>query len=1157
MGINIGGKPKSKKKYEKSYEDKFNESIYNTDNRGKKYNPYNNTGNYLKKIRNYVSESDYVNIYLDKYKSKKNQENNEVPYGFYIINHSDPKLKGLFFNIIIPEWVDDTYPDIKGSLIKLGSLRIDQLHDENNIKRIEYIDMINSNEEQNPEICEMISKNEEKEAQTKILQKKIKKLENEIAEIEQKKEEDEKNIEKIEIKNVSDEKKLQTLQFNLKETNKRLKILQDNLKEIIQQLENIDTFNWTKDDKRMLITPKFKSLVDTDHPTNVCSKSYDRSPWWDQLLFEQTNDWESIWMEKDNQTIQFKNELDNLNEMYCKNKIEDERTCTSSKPWYKTSIDRLCDFQPGNFYNGCEINEENAKILVKEREKLYDDCMYRQSCQTDAGMEYGIPKYFRPYMKGKYFPTTGNKDIPICCKRSFVAVVENVLTIKKLEEVFEYKPLAVFRAEITELVLDRSVEKMLIKNHEKEEKYLKESIQQEENISNTDVTFYKNIGEIVKKTLEQDFEKIIDNTGKLMLSQNEEGEEANTSLEDIDDEKESFYTQLKSSISNVFGEVKKLGSGILEKTIEIMKKGAQWLFFNCGPFVMALKWLCDKIKVGLCIGTSGKLINDELQMYYNTIKNQVSKIWDEPQKELNCEQFCETKYNDGLIHIKNKFPESAKRQEEANKSTVILDSNYAENPEDNEADYIIESDRLYNEAINNVKNDKDKCNLFCKAKSYIIPYINPYITPPNPLSVPIVNETERMQSELNIQHQKLQDILQKMSLYESRTISSKSGGKPYGPLNKEEYENELAKRTEDQAKRKKEEEAASILMSNRLERLKKSDILNYAIYNASESVKDIIPKLSEDRSVSNVKAILTEKATTGVGLLRNQITNIYIEMKRKIYDLPSFIKYTLFSTTSYFEKTFKKVWDNLVLILSSVLESVVNILTFGLINKLNIPLSQTSKIFFDPIETAVSKAIYQRYIFMVQETEEQYPNSSIMSFFKEWHVCSLDKIKFFDMSKININIKTIDKETKFECNTTDTIDVVLNNLRKKLDIPSDHMILLTFENQEIDSNLLTHTLADYAVKNGSTIKLTVKPLVLEPSPKSDELLISNGGYYRKMGKLYDEKVLTKLYQTYKKKRLSKNEKSYLHNIMFMILNNVRPFNYTQSHKNILLLMLKE
>ncbi len=144
-------------KNSKSYEEKFMESI-GLNNPDKKFNPYNNTGNYLKKTHNLVSARENVHLYLDKYKSKSNKENDDVPYGFYIINHSNPNLKGLFFNIVIPEWADNSYPEIKGSLKRLGSLTVEELHNEQMVKRIEYHDMIDANDEQNPEICESISK---------------------------------------------------------------------------------------------------------------------------------------------------------------------------------------------------------------------------------------------------------------------------------------------------------------------------------------------------------------------------------------------------------------------------------------------------------------------------------------------------------------------------------------------------------------------------------------------------------------------------------------------------------------------------------------------------------------------------------------------------------------------------------------------------------------------------------------------------------------------------------------------------------------------------------------------------------------------------------------------------------------------------------------
>ena len=780
-----------------------------------------------------------------------------------------------------------------------------------------------------------------------------------------------------------------------------------------------------------------------------------------------------------------------------------------------------------------------------------------------------------PYMKGKYFPKTVNKDVPICCKRSLVAVVENVLTIQKLEKVFGYKPTEVFRKEITELGLDPSVVNVLIHNHETDEKYLKESIQQEENISYADEFFYKDIGEIVKKNLEQDFEKIIDNTGKLMLSQKKEAEDATTTLKQEEDKNESFYSQLSSAITDVFGEVKKLGSAILEKTIEIMKKGARWLFLNCGPFVMALKWLCDKIKVGLCIGVSGKLINDELSLYYKGIYEQYQKIWDEPteHKELTCDQNCEKKYNDTINDIKQKFPKSAKRDEEAQKpikipissnidATLVLGIEYAENPDDDEAEEIYQSDRLYNESKQKAEKDRARCQMVCKGKAYIYPIL----TPPPPAMPTPISPTQQIQQQLSKQTQLLQDIGQRISTTQTQprppSNPLKSGGRPtpaVGPLSEQAAKKYLAKQTEKQ----KEEEIENNLMWNRLGRLQNSDIANLVQSSAIASGKEVFSRLSQDASVSTIKTIASEKWTSGKGLLRDKITNIYFQMKERISNLPSFIQYTLFSTTSYFQKTFNKVWHDLVIILSSILESVVNILTFGLINKLNIPLSETAIIFFDPMEPMISNIIYQKYIFMVQETEANYPNSSVISFFKEWHLCCLDKIKFFDMSDITIVVKTSNNETiQYECKSTDTIESVKVNLHEKLNIPVDQLIVLKFENKELDTEqIINRTLADYEVKNGSTITVTLTPVkekpvdVAEHFPPSMSKNTYNGGNFRGMTNLYDEYILTKLYQTYKNKRLSKTDKSYLHNILFTILNNVNPANYNQSHKNILFLMV--
>jgi hypothetical protein len=193
---------------------------------------------------------------------------------------------------------------------------------------------------------------------------------------------------------------------------------------------------------------------------------------------------------------------------------------------------------------------------------------------------------------------------------------------------------------------------------------------------------------------------------------------------------------------------------------------------------------------------------------------------------------------------------------------------------------------------------------------------------------------------------------------------------------------------------------------------------------------------------------------------------------------------------------------------------------------------------------------------MITELESKTPNSSVILFFKEWQLCSLDQIKLFDRTEITINIKLMSlfrqtelllvKEIKLDCKSTDTISLIKANLRKKLGISIDEPVLLTFENnsEKQELNNEEKTLADYIVKNGSTLELITNKLDNE----------YNGGNFRRM---YDEQVLTKLYETYKHKRLSKNDKSYVNNIISMILHNVKPSNYTQSHKNILLLMFKD
>lgn len=1069
-------------KNNKSYEEKFMESI-RQNNPDKKFNPYNNTGNYLKKTHNLVSAKENVNLYLDKYKSKSNKENDDVPYGFYIINHSNPNLKGLFFNIVIPEWADNSYPEIKGSLKRLGSLTVEELHNEQMVKRIEYHDMIDANDEQNPEICESISKYEEKTIQTNKLQKKIEKLRREIAEIGEKNE----------------------YEQNEPENKQKIQTLQEALQKNIQLLENVDSW---KSDTRMLITPKFRSIIDTDHPTKICSKTYDRSPWWDQQLFEQSNDWEGDWFEtEDDEVVQFNSELDNLNELYCKKLTKDEITCTSSKPWYKTSVNKLCDFQPGNIWNTCKINPEKAKILVREREKMYDDCMYRQSCQTDAGLENGIPKYFKPYMTGKYF-NTENKDIPICCKRSLVAVVENVLTIKKLEKVFKYKPLSVFKIEIKEFGLEPSIEQFLIKNHEKDEKYLQESIMQEENISYADEIFYNNIGKVVTKYIEEDFDKFIYDTSNVILLQKEEPE-----VVDENTEEKSIYNQIKTSISSVFGEVKKLAGNVLEKIIEIMKKCAKWLFLHSGPFVMALKWLCDKIKVGLCIGAIGKLFFDFFQL---------GDIISPPEKELSCEGKCDKKYKETIEMINSQYPDSYLREEatkkaKAKQSEIIKEQQmaravkraqkknqdslpeeiYDENEEEGfieDAEYLKakKDDSLYKNAKKEAEFEKNVCELGCKGQSFLGGRPN----------------------------------LKPMTLFE--TIKQKK---------------------EEEMQKEKNEKRKEMLM----QKIQKIDY-NWAI----ESGTDAASRLFNDPSLSNLKSIAGEKIAEGKILFRDKITSVYLEMKSKLSDFSSFITLTLFSTSTFFEKTFKPIWDNFVKILSSVLESILKTITWNTIDKLNIPIAKTATIFFEPFALIVSNQIYSKYIDMIREIENTNPNSSVVLFFKEWQLCCLDKITLFDMSEISLNIQItnlwnrqgemLEKLIKFNCKSTDTISVIKTNLREKLNVSTDQPILLTFKNASGENEELVEekTIIDYNLKNDST-------LVLTSVAKTDDTdnAIYNGG---RLSNLYDDQVLNQLFETYKKKRLSKKDKLYLADILIMILKNVNPRKYTQSHKNIVKLL---
>ena len=86
--------------YEKEWNDLYHKRYY--------YDPYNFTGNYLKKKENNIhnGDSDYelvkdnmvLYIYLDKYKSKKQVE--DGPYGFYIINHPERKKEGYFLILL-------------------------------------------------------------------------------------------------------------------------------------------------------------------------------------------------------------------------------------------------------------------------------------------------------------------------------------------------------------------------------------------------------------------------------------------------------------------------------------------------------------------------------------------------------------------------------------------------------------------------------------------------------------------------------------------------------------------------------------------------------------------------------------------------------------------------------------------------------------------------------------------------------------------------------------------------------------------------------------------------------------------------------------------------------------------------------------------------
>jgi hypothetical protein len=644
------------------------EEKFNAITAGKSYNPYNNTGNYLIKDGPSVSPKERVNIYLDIYKSKINQEDQNVPYGFYIKEHSEPNLKGLFFNIVIPDWVDTKYPEIKGSLTKLGSLTVGELHDTNKVKRIEYIDMIDTNNEQNPEICEIISKNEEKEAQTKLLQKKKENLEKEIENLEKEikeKEQPNAKIEKeMEINHNYNEKK--SLQSKLEETKKRLQMLQDDLQKIKQQLANIDTFQWSTDNKRMLITPKFTSLVDTDHPSKVCNNYLKRNKYWDQPLFEKTNDWESTWFKTEqDETIQFKYELEKLNKMYCKSKTQNEKTCTSSKPKY-SSVKQLCNFQPGTFYNGCEINPEKAKTLVKEREKLYDGCMYTLSCQTDAGVENGMPKFYRPYMK-KFF-STGNKDIPICCKRSFSAAAKYVLTMKRLEK-YGYRPTAVFREEIqqkiketntSETTIPDDIINVLIHHHSDDEKNVKERIEKENQFfDNDNAMISKDMADIVIEKLNLD--QAIDTLCAHLTEHGKKDEDAENLLDaaikssNIEDERtwwQELANIVKGTTSAVIKGVKKAGEYVLKKIIPIIKTCVKFMFLRCASFSLILKKFGDQIVSALSSVTSGFLFYDEY--------NKFMDIWNNSPQ---CLDSCENKFNEEFYKLISEYPKAHSRYE--------------------------------------------------------------------------------------------------------------------------------------------------------------------------------------------------------------------------------------------------------------------------------------------------------------------------------------------------------------------------------------------------------------------------------------------------------------------------------------------------------------
>ena len=501
------------------------------------------------------------------------------------------------------------------------------------------------------------------------------------------------------------------------------------------------------------------------------------------------------------------------------------------------------------------------------------------------------------------------------------------------------------------------------------------------------------------------------------------------------------------------------------------------------------------------------------------------------------------------------------------------------------------------------------------------------------------------------------------------------------------------------------------------------------------------------------KGIVSETSKTANAVkqsLSDTISDMYLVMRTKISDLPNFIKYTFFSTTDFFKNGFKSIWKNVVLILSGIVESIFNLLTVGLIGYLHIPVAQTCVIYFSSLEQDISNIINLKYMSMIKETEANEPNQSIISFFKEWQKCCLDKINFFDFSNITVNIETvietvrqnpqpqappqqkaqpqeappqeepqqeaptqeeppqkedqspppqpkeqnkhlkklacrkydtiemvkanlritfnipskykilltfgdteIDTEndteqktladynvkddstiqmkltsaitvniitpdhltkivcTKLLCNSDDTIALFMDRLRKRLEIKSfKPNILITFENTEIDTTVnVNKTLDKYNITDGSIIKLSLKPIPLpagwgwhedkdefgrkiyidvftgstqrerpntpafnieffpkdkdQPITNDSEInrtqlplnqLMSNGGNFRRM---YDDQVLTQLYQTYKNKRLSKNDKLYVKDIFSMVLQNVKPSDYTQSHKNILLLMFKD